>query len=176
MLQPSARTLCLCVGRAWRSAQRGHETHLSNVGAPMVCEILVALQGRVDAAHSSGRNRHRRGRQGPSESSALADDPETRRAVSVAGAALPARLGKPWYSGSAEVQLRCGRPKTVVMLESESMSAAKLSQKRTVGRTSRVSLVKHGAESTTCLRQEEPKKRQRFEPQALCEAADRLRL
>ena len=31
LLQPSARTLCLCGGRAWRSAQRGHETHLSNV-------------------------------------------------------------------------------------------------------------------------------------------------
>ena len=48
-------------------------------------------------------------------------------------------------SPAAHAQLlRCARPKTVVMLESESMSAAKLSQKRTVGRTSRVSLVKHG--------------------------------
>ena len=48
-------------------------------------------------------------------------------------------------SPAAHAQLlRCGRPKTVVMLESESMTAAKLSQKRTVGRTSRVSLVKHG--------------------------------
>ena len=48
-------------------------------------------------------------------------------------------------SPAAHAQLlRCGRPKTVVMLESESMTAAKWSQKRTVGRTSRVSLVKHG--------------------------------
>ena len=83
-------------------------------------------------------------------------------------------------SPAAHAQLlRCGRPKTVVMLESESMSAAKLSQKRTVGRTSRVSLVKHGTmarSQPSCLRQEEQKKRQRFEPQALSEAADRLRL
>ena len=48
-------------------------------------------------------------------------------------------------SPAAHAQLlRCGRPKTVVMLESESMTAARWSQKRTVGRTSRVSLVKHG--------------------------------
>ena len=83
-------------------------------------------------------------------------------------------------SPAAHAQLlRCGRPKTVVMLESESMTAARWSQKRTVGRTSRVSLVKHGTMARSqpaCLRQEEPKKRQRFEPQALCEAADRLRL
>ena len=48
-------------------------------------------------------------------------------------------------SPAAHAQLlRCGRPKTAVMLESESMTAARWSQKRTVGRTSRVSLVKHG--------------------------------
>ena len=81
-------------------------------------------------------------------------------------------------SPAAHAQLlRCARPKTVVMLESESMSAAKLSQKRTVGRTSRVSLVKHGTMARSVRRGSgRTKKSQRFEPQTLCEPADRLRL
>ena len=64
-------------------------------------------------------------------------------------------------SPAAHAQLlRCGRPKTAVMLESESMTAARWSQKRTVGRTSRVSLVKHGTmarSQPSCLRQEDQK-------------------
>ena len=82
-------------------------------------------------------------------------------------------------SPAAHAQLlRCGRPKTVVMLESESMTAAKWSQKRTVGRTSRVSLVKHGtmARIQPSWEKKEKKKSQRFEPQTLCETAGRLRI
>ena len=80
-------------------------------------------------------------------------------------------------SPAAHAQLlRCGRPKTAVMLESESMTAARWSQKRTVGRTSRVSLVKHGTMARIQPFGRKTEKSQRFEPQTLCETADRLRI
>ena len=83
-------------------------------------------------------------------------------------------------SPAAHAQLlRCGRPKTVVMLESESMTAAKLSQKRTVGRTSRVSLVKHGTmarSQPSCFLRKNKKNVRDSNPRPCAKQPIRLRL
>ena len=94
--------------------------------------------GRAVAAHSSGRNRHRRGRQGSSESSALAGDPEALRWFLWPGRRY-LRLGKPWHSGSAE-RRPCERawgelPQRILRVEIGTGEAAKVRASRARLRT-----------------------------------------